>query len=203
MTFRFGEVAGLPARIWRVSFTGECSYEINVPADRTAELWNALLEAGASEAIRPYGIDALDIMRTEKGYLHIGADTDSTTTPLDLGWAKLIERKAGDFVGRGALVLPEYRREGRLQLVGIQTEDSRARLPTGAHLVQSPASGSEGYVTSAHFSPTLGRAVGLARLRGGLKRGGERMLAFDQGEVVAVRVVKPTFYDPDNARVNA
>jgi sarcosine oxidase subunit alpha len=203
MTLRVGEAAGSPARIYRVSFTGEVSYEINVASNRAAGLWNALAEAGASDEIQPYGIDALNIMRTEKGYLHVGADTDSTTTPLDLGWGALIERKSGDFVGRGALALPEYRRANRLQLIGVQAEDEQTPLQSGAHLINSPGSRSEGYVTSSYFSPTLGCAVALGRLEGGLKRIGERMLAYDQGSTVPVRVVKPVFYDPDNTRLRA
>lgn len=203
MTIRLGRVARLPARIYRVSFTGEISYEINVAADQTETLWSALRSAATHGEVRPYGIDALNLLRTEKGYLHIGADTDGTTTPLDLAWGPMIDRKPGDFVGRGALALPEYQRAARLQLVGVLAEDERDALRSGAHLMSYSGQRSEGYLTSAYFSPTLGRGVALARLEGGFKRIGEPLLAYDQGSTIAVRVAKPVFYDPENSRLHA
>jgi len=202
MTFRLGSIARIPARIYRVSFTGEVSYEINVPADRTRELWHALQNAGAQDHVRAYGIDALNALRTEKGYLHIGADTDATTTPLDLGWGPLIERKPADFIGRRALAIAEYQRPERLHLVGIVAADPRAPLLAGAHLLQSSAGRSEGYLTSACFSPTLGYAVALARLERGRKRLSANLLAYDQGRTTPVRVVSPAFYDPENLRLS-
>jgi sarcosine oxidase, subunit alpha len=202
MSIRTGSVGGLEARICRVSFTGEPSYEIYVPADRTAALWQALEAAGEPHGLRPYGVDALNVLRTEKGYLHIGAETDATTTALDLGWAPLIERKSGDFIGKGALSLAEYRRADRLHLVGVVGVDPRTRLATGAHLVRSKSGPSEGYLTTACFSPTLGYAIALARLERGRQRMGEELLAFDQGAVAPVRVVDPMFYDSDNTRLN-
>ena len=203
MSFREGRVAGIPARIHRVSFTGEVSYEINVSADQTATVWRALQAAGAAEGLRPYGIDALNALRTEKGYLHIGADTDTTTTPLDLGWGAAIERKPQDFIGRGALSLPEYQRPDRLQLVGLVPLDPEAALLNGAHLVRSGVRRSEGYITSACLSPTLGHAVALARLEGGRTRMGEELLAYDQRATTRVRVVKPIFYDIEGLRLQA
>ena len=202
MSVRTGHVAGLEARICRVSFTGEISYEINVSADRTAALWRALEAAGEPHGMRPYGIDALNVLRTEKGYLHIGAETDATTTPLDLGWGPLIERKSGDFIGKGALSLPEYRRADRLHLVGVVGRDTRALLAAGAHLVRGKPGPSEGYLTTACFSPTLGHAIALARLERGRERIGEELLAFDQDVATPVRVVDPMFYDSRNARLN-
>jgi len=203
MTFRTGQVAGLSARIHRVSFTGELSYEINVPADQTVVLWRSLLIAGAPENLGPYGIDALNVLRTEKGYLHIGADTDATTTPLDLGWGAAIERKLHDFVGRGALTLPEYNRPERLQLVGVVGIDPAKPLGNGAHLIRSESRRSEGYITSACFSPTLGHPVALARLEQGRARLGEELVAYDQGVHTAVRIVKPMFYDSEGLHLQA
>ncbi len=202
MSIRTGSVGGLEARICRVSFTGEVSYEVNVSADRTAALWQALEAAGEPHGLRPYGIDALNVLRTEKGYLHIGAETDATTTPLDLGWAPLIERKSGDFIGKGALSLAEYRRADRLHLVGVVGVDTRTTLAAGAHLIRSKSGPSEGYLTTACFSPTLGHAIALARLERGRERIGTELLAFDQGAAAPVRIVDPTFYDSDNTRLN-
>lgn len=203
MSFREGRVAGMAARIHRVSFTGEVSYEINISADQTAAVWRTLLAAGAADGLRPYGIDALNALRTEKGYLHIGADTDATTTPLDLGWGAAIERKEQDFIGRGALSLPEYQRHDRLQLVGLVPLRAGAVVLNGAHLVRPTARRSEGYITSACNSPTLGHAVALARLEGGRARLGEELLAYDQGTTTPVRVVKPVFYDIEGLRLQA
>jgi sarcosine oxidase subunit alpha len=201
MTFRAGMLANISVRICRVSFTGEVSYEINVPANKTAVLWRALREAGAIEGVTAQGVEALNVLRTEKGYLHIGADTDATTTPLDLGWDSVIQRKPGDFVGRRALVLPEYQRPDRLHLVGLATIDPHARLINGAHLIHPSVRRSEGYVTSACFSPTLQHSVALARLERGRQRMGEELLAYDQGITTPVRVVNPAFYDPENLRL--
>lgn len=203
MSFREGQVDGIPARIHRVSFTGEVSYEINVPADQTPAVWRSLQAAGAADGLRPYGIDALNALRTEKGYLHIGADTDATTTPLDLGWGTVIERKPRDFIGRGALSLPEYQRPDRLQLVGLEPLDPGGAWRNGAHLVRPGVRRSEGYITSSCLSPTLGHAVALARLEGGRARMGEELLAYDQGVTTRVRVVKPVFYDTEGLRLQA
>jgi sarcosine oxidase, subunit alpha len=202
MSHRAGDVAQQAARICRVSFTGEVSYEINVAADSVERVWRRLLDAGQPDHIQPYGIDALNILRTEKGYLHVGADTDATTTPLDLGWGPLIDRKEEDFIGRSALGLAEYRRTERLHLVGIQATDPRAPLLAGAHLLGSGRGRSEGYVTSACFSPTLGSFIALARLERGREREGAELWVYDQGNSTPARVVPPTLYDPRNLRLN-
>lgn len=203
MTFRLAEVAGIPARIHRVSFTGEVSYEINVPARQTVTLWRALLSAGAPDGLCPYGIDSLNGLRTEKGYIHIGADTDSGTTPIDLGWEGVIRKKTQDFIGRRALALPEYNRPDRLQLVGVVSVDPAMPLLSGEHLLRRGSRRSEGYLTSTHFSRTLGYAVALARLEQGRARLGEELLAYDQGVMKRVKVVKPVFYDVEGLRLQA
>jgi sarcosine oxidase, subunit alpha len=202
MSYRAGDVAQHVARICRVSFTGEVSYEINVAAGSVESVWRRLLDAGQPDHIQPYGIDALNILRTEKGYLHVGADTDATTTPLDLGWGPLIDRKEEDFVGRSALALAEYHRPERLHLVGVQLKDPRVRMLAGAHVLGSERGRSEGYLTSACFSPTLGCFIALARLERGREREGEELWVYDQGKSTQARVVPPTFYDPRNLRLN-
>ena len=204
MSFREGVAAGMPARVHRISFTGELSYEISVRADRTVRLWQALEDAGAPEGLRPYGIDALDVLRTEKGYILVGVDTDATTTALDIGWGAAIERKSQDFIGCRALALPEHQRADRLQLVGVVGIDPKAGpLVNGAHLIADSGGRSEGYVTSACFSLTLGHSIALARLERGRTRMNEELLAFNQGVTTPVRIVKPVFYDFENLRPNA
>jgi sarcosine oxidase subunit alpha len=121
---------------------------------------------------------------------------------LDLGWGPVIERKSGDFIGKGALSLPEYRRADRLHLVGVVGVATRTHLAAGAHLIRAKSRRSEGYLTTSCFSPTLGHAVALARLERGRERIDEELLAFDQDVETPVRIVAPSFYDPRNARLN-
>ncbi|MFN3945797.1 MAG: sarcosine oxidase subunit alpha family protein [Allosphingosinicella sp.] len=196
MTMTGGRVAGIPCRVARVSFTGEVSFEISVPAHRTAELWQTLLEAGQPLGAEPAGIDAWMLLRTEKGYLHVGADTDGTTTPLDVGWERVLKRK-DDFIGRRSLDRPADRRGDRLQLVGLRAQDD-SMLPVGAHLGR--AGDSQGFVTSSGYSECLGRGVALGMVRGGRTRLGERIpLLSGAGEV---RIVDAAAYDPEGERLN-
>lgn len=204
MSFRDGQVAGIPARVYRVSYTGETSYEINVPASRTGELWDALAAAGSADGITPVGIDAWTVLRTEKGFLHIGADTDGTTTALDVGWAHVMRKKA-DFIGKRSMMRANDRREDRLQFVGFAVAPGEAPLPIGAHVVVADGEGrivSDGYVTSSAASVAVDHAVALGMLRGGGARTGETVrIRTDGGERTAI-VSSPTFYDPKGERLN-
>jgi sarcosine oxidase subunit alpha len=119
LSVRQGRLLNSPARIYRVSFTGELSYEINVPADVGPVLWQRLLSEGADAGLEPVGLDAIMQLRLEKGFLHVGADTDGTTVPDDVGWGKAASSKTADFIGQRSLTLPENRRADRLQLVGL------------------------------------------------------------------------------------
>ena len=203
MSFREGHVAGIRARIFRVSYTGEMSYEINVPASRVAELWQALIIAGEADGIRPVGIDGWMVLRTEKGYLHVGADTDGTTSPLDVGWGHVLKKK-NDFVGKRSLLRPNDQSGSRLQLVGLRALDGAAALPIGSHIApRAGEEGSGGYVTSSSFSPTLGRGVALAMLVGGQGRLGETVMVItDRGQRPA-EVVELAAYDPSGERLDA
>jgi sarcosine oxidase subunit alpha len=195
MTFRTGQIGGVSARIARVSFTGEASYEVSVPARYGASL---MATAGGIAGVTPYGIEALTRLRIEKGYLHIGTDTDGTTLPGDVGFGRAAARRKDDFAGRRSLALEASLAEGRLQLVGLKC--SRPIAP-GAH-VQS-ASDSDGYVTSACVSPTLNRPIALALLRDGRSRMGETLKLFDLGQLTTAEVVSPVFFDPEGVRLNA
>lgn len=203
MTFRDGVVAGIPARIVRASFTGEVTFEINVARDQTATLWDKLMAVGAPFGIAPVGIDAWMILRTEKGYLHIGADTDGTTSPVDIGFGSVLKRKH-DFVGRRSLTRPDDLRTDRLQFVGLEVVGSNDAIPIGSHLRGfGKHEGSEGYVTSGGFSPTLGRGVHLGMVQGGQARIGEE-LDVVTGDAVRrrVRITKPGAYDAAGERLN-
>lgn len=204
MQYREGRVAGLPARVLRASFTGEVTFEVSVPVGHALTLWQRLAEAGRPCGITPYGIEALGVMRTEKGYLHIGGDTDGTTNPLDIGWGSLIDKKKDDFVGRRSLARPEDRKPNRLHFVGIEA-DGGQRLPVGGHVI-GPATGgklaSQGYVTSSCISPTLERSIGLGLVMAGRERLGEVVEVYARGARVKARIVAPAHFDPQGERLN-
>ncbi len=194
---RSGRFEGAACHIFRVSFSGELSYEINVPAGSATALWRKLLAAGAAHGIAPFGIEALMRMRIEKGYLHVGSDTDGTTVPDDVGFGPVVARKRSDFIGRRALAMPENVRPDRLQFVGLRALDEATPLVAGAHLVDE---GSAGYVTSACRSPSVNSSIGLGLLRRGRARIGEKVRVSDNGIESAAEVVAPVHYDPEGAR---
>jgi len=117
---REGELLGLPTRVYRVSFTGELTYEINVPAESGLKLWQTLLDVGKVQGLQPIGMDALLQLRLEKGFLHVGTDTDGTTVPDDIGWGQIAAKKTRDYIGRRSLGLPAHIKPDRLQLVGLR-----------------------------------------------------------------------------------
>lgn len=202
MSVQSGTVAGIATRVMRVSYTGETSYEINVPTGRSIELWDILMRHGAAYGLTPIGIDAWNLLRLEKGYLHIGADTDGTTTPLNIGWDHIMRRKA-DFVGKRSLMLPLYQDADRLQLVGLSATGS-APLPIGAHLVRDCGDGraSDGFVTSSAFSPLFRKGVALALVHGGASRIGESVALEHEGCRLSATIINPNLYDPEGARLN-
>jgi sarcosine oxidase subunit alpha len=203
MSFAETRLAGLPARVLRVSYTGEASYEINVPAGSVGDLWDALFAAGSGFGLSPVGIDAWMVLRTEKGYLHIGGDTDGSTSALDVDWGHIM-KKSCDFIGKRSLMRPEDQRADRLQFVGLATDDAEP-LPIGAHLVANGPQGvrlSGGYVTSSAFSPFLKKPVALGMVSGGRARIGEVVTVVDDaGRSRSARIVAPVFYDPAGDRL--
>jgi sarcosine oxidase subunit alpha len=204
MSLRVGRIAGHEARVQRVSFSGELSYEISVPANRAEAFATELMQAGAGHGIEPVGLEAWLVLRLEKGFLHVGSDTDGTTNALDAGFGSIADRKPGDFIGRRSLARPNDRRADRRQLIGIEPFAATDQLVAGSHIVtgQGRARRSEGFVTSACVSPTLGRSIALGLLEGGSARLGETVTVFDQGRTLEARVVKPAFYDPDGTRMH-
>jgi len=203
MTLRLGRIGDIPVRIQRVSFTGELSYEVAAPSGYGAALWDSLMRLGASEGLTPFGIEALTCMRIEKGYLHIGADTDGATLPQDIGFAELIAKKKDDFIGRRSTLLPDGMRSDRRQIVGLEANDSAAPLSIGAHIgASSEKQSSDGWVTSSTFSPTLNRPLAMALLSGGRARLGESVRIYDLGQWRSARVVAPGWYDPEGLRLD-
>lgn len=202
MSFRIGHVGGVPARIFRVSYTGETSYEINVPTRQAPELWQRLFTLGQHHGITPIGIEAWNLLRLEKGYLHVGADTDGTSTPLNVGWNHVLNRKS-DFVGKRSLLLPVNRRPDPLELVGLLSSDRRV-LPIGAHAVtgEGTARRSDGFVTSSTPSVALDGPVALALIHNGRTRMGEAVTLDHLGQIMTATICEPLRYDVEGARLN-
>jgi sarcosine oxidase, subunit alpha len=201
--FRATTLLGSEARLYRVSFSGELTYEINVPAHQGPALWAALLEEGRSFGIAPFGVDALLHLRMEKGFLHIGADTDGTTVPDDVGFGNAAASKHSHYIGKRSLALPENVRPDRLQLIGLAGEGP-AVLPVGSHLrLPGTREPTDGWVTSAGALSIDGRPVAMAMLRAGRSQMDKIVTVHDAGRVVTVaRVVSPVFYDPSGARMH-
>src|SRR5581483_2900301 len=185
MAIREGDVAGVPARVCRVSFSGELAYEVNVDGRRGLELWATLYAAGD---VTPYGTEAMHVLRAEKGYPIIGQDTDGTVTPQDLGMDWIVSKRKRDFVGMRSFSRADTSRPDRKHLVGLLPE---ARLAEGAQVVPGP-----GHVTSSYVSAALGRPFALALLARGRERIGEVVSA----DGVAAEVVEPVLWDREGAR---
>jgi len=203
MRMREADIAGIPARVFRVSFCGELSYEINVPADHGLDLWEQLIAAGAAYGITPYGTEAMHVLRAEKGYIIVGQDTDGSVTPLDLGLGGLIARDK-DFLGRRSLQRSDIVRPERKQLVGLLPDNPEEILPEGAQLVSelggTPPVPMIGHVTSSYYGARLGRSFALALVEGGRARHGEPVWAPLPDRIVAAHLCPPVFYDIDGRR---
>jgi sarcosine oxidase subunit alpha len=202
MTMRESSLDGVPLRVLRASFSGELGYEINVPVNDVSVLLERLWARAREFAAVPYGIEALEIMRTEKGFIHIGSDTDGTTLPQDVGFARALERKAANFVGRRSLLRPAARDPNRFQLVALASLDRRTVLPVGAQIAASPPpTQTEGHVTSSCWSPELGVPVALGMLARGTQRMGEKIRIHHMGKIIEAEVVKAPFIDPTGERL--
>jgi sarcosine oxidase, subunit alpha len=201
-------VAGFPARLFRVSFTGELGFEVNVPARHGRALWETLMEAGQPYDICPYGTEAMHVLRAEKGYIIVGQDTDGTLTPDDAGLAWAIGKAKPDFVGKRSLARPDMVAKGRKQLVGLLTEDPTVVLEEGAQIVADPSQPKPmtmlGHVTSSYRSEALGRSIAMAVVVDGRERAGQTLHVPMPDRTIIVRVVKSAvFYDPENTRISA
>jgi sarcosine oxidase subunit alpha len=208
MAFAEGTLAGIFARVHRISFSGELSYEVAVPAGQGQAFWDAVRAAGAGFGIQPYGTEALHVMRAEKGFIMIGDETDGTVTPQDLGLGWAVSKKKADFIGKRAQERTDLTRPDRKQLVGLATEVPADVLPDGAHAVEGAVrengpTPTIGHVTSSYFSPTLGRSVALALIERGASRRGETLSFPLAGRTVRATIVDPVFLDPEGTRQNA
>lgn len=207
MEWRDGTLDGHRARVFRISFSGELSYEIAVPASEAAGLWDALVAAGQDMGVMPYGTEALHVLRAEKGFIMIGDETDGTVTPLDLnlGWA--VSKKKADFLGKRGMERSHLADPERWKLVGLETLDGSV-LPEGAYAVADGVNANgqrntQGRVTSTYFSPTLGRGIAMGLIRRGPERMGE-VVSFPKigGGEIRARIVDPVVYDKEGAKQN-
>ncbi|WP_055535325.1 2Fe-2S iron-sulfur cluster-binding protein, partial [Streptomyces graminilatus] len=205
MAWRETPVAGIDARVCRISFSGELAYEINVSPWEARALWEALYEAGAPYGITPYGTETMHVLRAEKGYPIIGQDTDGTVTPQDLGMSWVVSKKKPDFIGKRSYARADAVRPDRKHLVGLLPDDPGTFLPEGTQLVAdselpAPPVPMLGHVTSSYRSAALGRTFALALIKGGRERLGERLYAPVGDRLVPVTVASPVLYDPEGAR---
>jgi methylglutamate dehydrogenase subunit C len=197
-------IAGVAGRLFRISFSGELAFELAVPAADALRAWTAILDAGRSCGIAPYGLDALNTLRIEKGHI-TGAELNGNTSANDLGMARML-KKSGDFVGKALSARAGMEAPDRLQLVGVRPTGGAVRLRNGSHLVHADApDASLGYVTSSTPSVERDGWVGLALVAGGRARIGQRLLATSavHAESAEVEIVSPHMLDPENARVRA
>jgi len=192
MAIREGEVAGIPARVCRVSFSGELAYEVNVDGRRGLELWEAIHGVGG---VTPYGTETMHVLRAEKGYPIIGQETDGTVTPQDLGMGWVVSKKKSDFIGKRSHQRLDTSREDRNHLVGLFPA---AHIPEGTQLVAVPGEvKSVGHVTSSYESVALGRPFALALVKRGRQCLGESVFSPDG---IAAEIVDPVLFDPEGTR---
>ena len=206
MSVREARACGVPARLMRVSFTGELGYEINVPSHFGRAVWEAAWSEVQKQGGCAYGTEAMHVMRAEKGYVIVGQETDGTVTLADLGLDWAIGKTKKDFVGKRSLARPDMLLDNRKQLVGLLTDDPPIALEEGAQVTESasPPTGSSalGHVTSSYMSAAVGRPIALALIAAGRSRIGDRLYVPMTGRAIGVTVTTPVFYDKAGARLN-
>jgi sarcosine oxidase subunit alpha len=207
MEWRDGILGGFRTRVYRISFSGELSYEISVPASEGRAFWEALMAAGAEFGIAPYGTEALHILRAEKGFIMIGDETDGTVIPQDLNLNWAISKKKPDYLGKRAQERSHMASPERWKLVGLESLDGSV-IPEGAYAVADGVNANgqrnvQGRITSTYFSPTLGKGIAMGLVRHGPDRMGEVIeFPVDNGRVVKARIVDQVFYDKEGAKQN-
>lgn len=201
-------VDGVPARLFRISFSGELAYEFNVPSDWGQQVWGRLMALGAADGITPYGLEALGNMRIEKGHV-AGAELDGRTTAADLGLGKMLSGKK-DFIGKALAERAGFTGEDRKKLVGLVPVDGKTMLPNGSQIIEEADKDAPrpvkmiGHVSSNGFSPELDLPIALGLLEGGLAREGETVLIANplKNLYVPAQVRNPHFVDPEGARLH-
>lgn len=204
MSFRDGTVAGLPARVVRVSFTGELSFEVNVAPRHMRMLWDRVMEAGAPFGIEPVGSEASHVLRVEKGFLSLGHEVDGTVDPHDLGMSWVMSTKKVDFIGKRSVELRRAGTRTRRELVGLLPVDPNRAIPEGAPLTPGGRKeATEGLTTACVWSVVNNRWVGLGLLDNGRARHGETAYARLKDGVIPAKITAPVFHDPDGERLRS
>ncbi len=207
LSCREGRVAGIEARVMRVSFTGELSFEVMVPASHGLDLWEAIMDAGRTFDATPYGTEAMHVLRADKGFIIVGQDTDGSMTPQDMGMDWIVDRNKCEFIGRRSLARAHCGDPDRKHFVGLLTDDPGVVIPEGSQLVRearvSIPARMVGHVSSSYFSAGAGRSIALALVKGGHGQIGQKVYAaLADGRMVPATIAKPVFYDPEGARQN-
>jgi sarcosine oxidase, subunit alpha len=205
MALAEGRFAGDVVRIARVSFTGDRSYELSVRATQAEALLDRLLEVGGDLGVGLIGVEALMILRAEKGFFVVGKDTDGTTMPHDMGFAGPRDKRAGDFIGKRSLFTEVASAPDRRQWVGFEPTEGTEPLPCGAHVVDLSGARprSTGFVTSSYASPTLQRPIALGLVERGAARIGEAVTLQHLGRRLTARIAPPCAFDPKWERLHA
>jgi heterotetrameric sarcosine oxidase alpha subunit len=199
---------GVKARLFRISFSGELAYELAVPAGLGEAVADAIMEEGRAHGICAYGLEALNVLRLEKGHV-THAEFDGRVTPDDAGFGRMVSAQKPDFIGKRLSTRYGLTAADRMQMVGLKPVEADQHIRAGAHLLREGAKPStlndQGYVSSACFSPTLGHDIALAFLKSGRERYGERIVVWDKlaGAEVVAEVCNPVFVDPGNAKLNS
>jgi sarcosine oxidase subunit alpha len=208
MRFSEGTIGGIRARPFRISFSGELSYEIAVPASDGQAFWDMCIEAGKEFGIQPYGTECLHVMRAEKGFIMIGDETDGTVIPQDLNMEWALSKKKEDFLGKRAHLRSHMSDPSRWKLVGLKTVDPNVVIPDGAYATdgtirENGVKNMIGRVTSTYFSPTLNRSIAMGLVKFGPNRMGE-IIDFPtlEGKIIKAEICNQVFLDPEGERQN-
>ena len=206
MSVKLGTICGVQTRLFRMSFTGELGFEVNVPADYGQSIWEAIWAEGQKHGTCAYGTETMHVLRAEKGFIIVGQETDGTMTPDDVGLAWAIGKAKKDFVGKRSLTRPDLVKADRKQLVGLLPVDPKVLLEEGAQIVSTAnvptGTPALGHVTSSYESAVLGRTFALAVVAAGRSRIGETLYVPMPSGDIAVKVTDPVFYDKEGARLN-
>ena len=196
----------VPTRLFRMSFTGELGFEVNVPADYGQAVWEAIWERAEPMGACAYGTETMHVLRAEKGYIIVGQDTDGTLTPDDAALSWAVSKKKADFVGIRGLKRPDLVKDGRKQLVGLLTKDPKVVLEEGAQIVADPNQPKPmtmlGHVTSSYWSENCGRSIALAVVAGGRARLGQTLYVPMADRTIAVEVSDMVFFDKEGGRLH-
>ncbi len=201
-------VAGVPARVFRISFTGELSFEINVQANYGMPVWEKLIEAGEKHGLTPYGTETMHVLRAEKGFIITGQDTDGSVHPYDLGMGWCVSnQKPFSYIGKRGMNRSDCVRKNRKQMVGLKTKDPMKVIPEGSQAVLDPKAPMpvpmEGHISSSYWSESLGHSIAMGFIKDGLDKMGDTVYyPMADGTVIEAEICSPIFFDPKGERQN-